>query len=57
MLALPRELEAGATRSKLHPRRGGDVTSGGPSGVDEVPGLTAVVEVLPDVSQIPPDGA
>jgi hypothetical protein len=53
VLALPRELDAGP-RPQLHRRRGGRRVVRGLSGVEEAPGLTAVLEVLRDVSQIPP---
>ena len=56
MLALPRELDAGL-RARSCTAAGEDaVSSEALPAVAEVPGLTAVLEVLRDMSQIPPGG-
>jgi hypothetical protein len=54
--AAPRELDAGLRARGCTAAREDAVSSEALPGVEEVPGLTAVLEVLRDVSQIPPGG-
>src|ERR1035437_1580516 len=51
-----RELDAGLRARSCTAAGEGDVSSEASRGVEEAPGLTAVLEVLRDVSQIPPGG-